>query len=97
MAFAQQPLTQNTYTTPHREVTITCIPGLFATMGGIAISNDSGAIKCQTGDGRGLDMGGKEKWEQEEGESEKEKQESVHLHGWHETKFLTNSCMFAYE
>ena len=23
--------------------------------------------------------------------------ESVHLHGRHETKFLTNSCMFAYE
>ena len=54
-----------------------CIAGLFATMGGIAISNDSGAIKCQTGDGRGWDMGGKEKWEMGEGESEEEKQESV--------------------
>ena len=42
-------------------------------------------------------MGGKEKWELGEDESEEEKQESVHLHGWHETKFLTNSCMFAYE
>ena len=42
-------------------------------------------------------MGGKEKWEMGEGESEEEKQESVHLHGRHETEFLTNSCMFAYE
>ena len=41
-------------------------------------------------------MGGKEKWELG-GESEEEKQESVHLHGRHEIKFLTNSCMFAYE
>ena len=59
-------------------------------MGGIATSNDSGAIKCQTGDGRGLDMGGKEKWELGEGESEEEKHESVLLHGRHETKFVTN-------
>ena len=42
-------------------------------------------------------MGGKEKWELGEGESEEEKQESVHLHGWHVTKFVTNSCEFAYE
>ena len=34
------------HTTPSRDVTITCIPGLFATIGGIAISNDIGAIKC---------------------------------------------------
>ena len=73
-----------------------CIPGLFA-MSGIAISNDSGAIKCQTRDGKDQEMGGKEKWEMGEGESEEEKQESVHLHGRHVTKFLTNSCMFAYE
>ena len=46
------------------------------------------------GHGRGWDMGGKEKWKMGEGESE---EESVHLHGRHETKFLTNSCMFAYE
>ena len=42
-------------------------------------------------------MGGKEKWELGEGELEEEKQESIHLHGWHVTELITNSCVFAYE
>ena len=42
-------------------------------------------------------MGGKEKWEMGEGELEEEKQKSVHLHRWHVTEFVTNSCVFAYE
>ena len=42
-------------------------------------------------------MGGKEKWEMGEGESEEEKQESVHLHRWHVTELITNSCMFVYK
>ena len=46
------------------------------------------------GHGRGWDMEGKELGE---GESEDERQESVHLHGRQETKFLTDSCMFDYE
>ena len=39
-----------------------CISGLFANMGGIAISCDSEVIKCQNRHGRGRYMGGKEKW-----------------------------------
>ena len=41
--------------------------------------------------------GREEKWEMGEGESEEEKQESVHLHGWHVTELITNSCVLAYE
>ena len=32
-----------------------------------------------------------------EGVEEEKNEESVHLHGWNVIKFLTNSCVFAYE
>ena len=52
----------------HAQCSIAYIIMLFANMGGIVISCDSGVLKCDAGHERRLNTGGKQKWRMGEGE-----------------------------
>ena len=67
-------------------------------MDATVISSDSEVKKCETGHGRGWNMGGKEKWGMGKRNKKRRRNgKSINLFGRLVTEILTKSCMVAYE